>query len=788
MKYLFGALACSLLFSHSGFAQQVNQSPLSIALIMQKTSDWRGAEPENVYWGHDSQTVYFDWNPEKDTLSSLCRVTLKELKPLKLEGKYKAALPGRRMVFSREHNLMADIRNGNLFLTDLKKNKEQQLTSVAGQVSSPAFTPDERAITFMYNQNLYLVDIRSGLTHQMTDFVSGDEKPDRKVQGQELWLEQQQDELFDVLRERKLTRKAEEYRKAPGDSTLPVKIYLGKDRLGNISLSPSGKFVAYTTFRIGTGRETLIPHFVTASGYTEDYASRTKVGSPQSSGRLNIYNRHTRKWNEVSTDSLPGIRDLPDFWKDYPAAKPTPGKIPVRAVSLSAPIWNGNNDLALVVARAHDNKDRWICLLDPETGQLRVLDRQRDEAWIAGPGISGFTVAAGWLNDDQTVWFQSEESGYSHLVTVHAKTGRKEWLTSGRWEVYEPQLSRDGRYFWFTANMKHPGIRHFYRLTLKSGELEQVTGMDGGNEVYLSPDEKWIAFRHSKGNEPWELYLQENQPGGTARKITESVTAEFRAYPWRMPEYVTFTAEDGETVYARLYKPEHPHPAKPAVIFVHGAGYLQNAHQWWSSYYREYMFHNLLADYGYTVLDIDYRGSAGYGRDWRTGIYRQMGGKDLSDHVDGARFLVREHGVSAGRIGIYGGSYGGFITLMAMFRYPDVFAAGAALRSVTDWAHYNHGYTSNILNTPAEDSLAYVRSSPVYYAAGLKGALLMCHGMVDDNVHFQDIVRLTQRLIELGKENWELAVYPVESHAFLEPSSWTDEYMRIFKLFEENLK
>jgi dipeptidyl aminopeptidase/acylaminoacyl peptidase len=128
------------------------------------------------------------------------------------------------------------------------------------------------------------------------------------------------------------------------------------------------------------------------------------------------------------------------------------------------------------------------------------------------------------------------------------------------------------------------------------------------------------------------------------------------------------------------------------------------------------------------------------------------------------------------------------MTLMALFTAPDVFASGAALRSVTDWAHYNHGYTSEILNTPEEDSLAYVRSSPIYFANGLKGRLLMCHGMVDDNVEFQDIVRLTQRLIELGKENWELAVFPVESHGFVEPSSWTDEYKRIYKLFEETLK
>jgi dipeptidyl aminopeptidase/acylaminoacyl peptidase len=149
---------------------------------------------------------------------------------------------------------------------------------------------------------------------------------------------------------------------------------------------------------------------------------------------------------------------------------------------------------------------------------------------------------------------------------------------------------------------------------------------------------------------------------------------------------------------------------------------------------------------------------------------------------------VEEFGVDPERIGIYGGSYGGFITLMAMFKHPDVFAAGAALRSVTDWSHYHHGYTANILNLPHLDSLAYVRSSPIYFAEGLEGALLMCHGMGDRNVHFQDVVRLSQRLIELGKENWELAVYPLEGHSFREPESWTDEYRRIYKLFEENLR
>src|SRR5690606_732029 len=334
-----------------------------------------------------------------------------------------------------------------------------------------------------------------------------------------------------------------------------------------------------------------------------------------------------------------------------------------------------------------------------------------------------------------------------------------------------------------------PGEQQFYKLSIADGKKERITSMTGANQVVIYPDEKTIAFLHSYSNKPWELYLQDNKPGAKPRQITTlGASEEFKSYPWRDPEVITFKARDGALVHARLYKPTTPHASKPAVIFVHGAGYLQNAHKWWSNYFREYMFHNLLADNGYYVIDIDYRGSAGYGRDWRTGIYRHMGGKDLSDHVDAAKYLVNSFGVDPKRIGIYGGSYGGFITLMAMFNEPEVFAAGASLRPVTDWANYNHPYTSNILNEPLNDSIAYRKSSPLYFAEGLKGDLLICHGMIDVNVHYQDAVKLTQRLIELGKDNWELASYPMEDHGFVEPSSWTDEYKRIFKLFERVLK
>ena len=164
-----------------------------------------------------------------------------------------------------------------------------------------------------------------------------------------------------------------------------------------------------------------------------------------------------------------------------------------------------------------------------------------------------------------------------------------------------------------------------------------------------------------------------------------------------------------------------------------------------------------------------------------------MGGQDLSDQVDGRTYLINEQGIDPSKVGMYGGSYGGFITIMALLNEPGKFKCGAAIRSVTDWFHYNHEYTTNILNYPSSDPDAYKKSSPIYFAENLEDRLMMLHGMVDDNVQYQDVVRLSQRFIELGKRDWDLVGYPVEPHGFKKASSWTDEYRRIFEMFNEEL-
>ncbi len=763
------------------------QQKLTVRKIMQDPKTWIGTSPSRVFWAEDSKNIYFNWNPEANPGDSVYFISTTNRQPKKLAVDTRLKLPSRFGHYNRDKSLKTYIKNSDIYVLDIASGKTTQVTNTIYQINSVRFSFDEKYLHYQQGSNLFSWEISSGKIIQLSNFKSEKKKSKKKLSEQNRWIADDEIKMMEILSERKEkndTRKSINKQNKP---KRPKEIYLGDKKVSNITLSGDKNFIVYTLSLKPKGTtRTIVPNYVTESGYTEDIAARTNVGMALSSRELWIYNIAQDTVYKVDAKSLPGIKDIPDYYADYDKYRDREAEI--RKVYTNGPWWSDDGTQVIVSFNSKDNKDRWIGLLNLNDGTTKIIDRQRDDAWIAGPGIGWFSrEEIGWVSDNK-VWFKSEESGYAHLYTYDLETEKKKALTKGKFEVYTPVLSRDKSKWYFTANIDHPGVRHFYSMPVGGGKKAKITSLVGNNNVIMSPDESRLAILYSAANKPWELYLAENKPGAKPEQITRSLTEDFQSYPWREPEFITFKARDKAEVHARLYKPANAKPGGPAIIFVHGAGYLQNAHKWWSGYFHEYMFHNLLVDNGYTVLDIDYRASSGYGRDWRTGIYRHMGGKDLSDQVDGAKYLVDNQGIDKGKIGIYGGSYGGFITLMALFTEPDVFAAGAALRSVTDWAHYNHFYTSPILNTPVEDSLSYVRSSPIYFAEGLTKPLLICHGVVDTNVHFQDVVRLTQQLIELEKEDWEMALFPVESHGFREPSSWADEYSRIFKLFEEHLK
>jgi dipeptidyl aminopeptidase/acylaminoacyl peptidase len=784
MKRFTLVLLATLLASH---ANPSGKFALTIDNIMRGPGLY-GYEPSDVRWSGDGERIYFQWKQASDPRIKPADTYVvgrdgSELRKLS-DSEAKLAPPAagdstrdkKRTVYSRD---------GDIFFYDAAMGATRQITNTDDAETNPHFTRDEKRVAFTRGNNLYVIELATGAMSELSNILPVGTPPppeDEKGTASQEALKKDAKDLFDVIRERAAEREEQEAKRKREHPRKPF-ILQASQTVASLQLTPDEKYVIAAIREEAKGaKRTAVPKFVTETGYTEDVPSYEKVGDKQSLARLAILSVETGEVKWVDH----GQRAAAD-------AKTADAKAPVdRELRLSEPLWSADGTKAVVVARAVDNKDRWIFALDEDTGKTRVVAHDHDDAWIDGPGIGDpdepGSETLGWMKSDQDIYFQSERTGYSHLYTVPFSGGEAKALTTGKWEVDSAKLSQDKSRFFLVTNEADPGQQEVYWMSADGGARTRLTALPGGHSYVPSPDEHWFADVYSYTNKPPELYAQEARPDVAAKKLTSSPAPEFSEYPWLDTPIVTFRARDGVPVRAHLYKPVNYRKGGPAVLFVHGAGYLQNVDRMWSYYAREYMFHQLLMESGYLVADVDYRGSAGYGRDWRTAIYEHMGGKDLDDNIDAARWMVSEYGADPKRLGVYGGSYGGFITLMAMFTQPDVFAAGAALRPVTNWANYNYEYTSDILNLPQTDTEAYKRSSPIYFADGLKGALLICHGMVDTNVHFQDTVELVQRLIELRKQNWQVAMYPVENHGFVEPTSWADEYKRIFDLFERNLK
>jgi dipeptidyl aminopeptidase/acylaminoacyl peptidase len=329
--------------------------------------------------------------------------------------------------------------------------------------------------------------------------------------------------------------------------------------------------------------------------------------------------------------------------------------------------------------------------------------------------------------------------------------------------------------------------RNLYMLDLNTGGKKAVVIGDGILSAAPLPKGKYIAYVDSKITYPSQLYIQKVNSNAKRLRITFP-KQEFEDYLIAEPEYVSYQSSDGRTVQAMLFKPDMPvlSTKVPAIVHIHGAGYSQVVKEYWRTWN---LVHNYWAkELGFVVLALDYRGSSGYGRKWRTDIYRHTGDLDLEDAIAGVDYLRSLGYVDGDKVGIWGWSYGGFMTCMAMFKAGETcFQAGAAVASPTDWSNYNLWYTTQRFNTPDVDSIAYYQSSPINFADSLKGHLLLLHGMADDNVMFQDAVQLVYKLIQSNKK-FDLMIYPNEKHGFKRDMSYIHIMETVTDYFLEHLK
>ncbi len=747
-------------------------------------SRWLGGGVTSPRWSPDGQWIYFQYSLDPQPIlvgnqpdDPWWRVSRDGRRVESVERLDALAVPT-QMRHTRDARRAVWFHRGELRYWKAGRNGgESRLLLARVDGINPQWTADEREVRWIEDRNLWSLDPETGTLRQLTRAYQ--QRDTGRTDKAKAELVRQQREIFEFARKSKQDRDSAYRRavteRAPQPITVP---YKEGESLSFLEVPAGGKYATWVVTPRVQSTQTTYSDYVNDSGVVVQRTARPKVGAPVA----------VRKAMIVKADPFA----TPDSVKAI-AVEADTGKFGGKRVTAVRARWNDQGTRFVVEFQSLDHKDRWIVLVDPETGKHeRVLHHIHDDAWFGGAGQAQGWLGPSWMEflpDGEHLAITSEETGWAHLYVV-AMDGAKRALTSGEWEIRGISRANDGTKWRITAGVNHPNELHLYELPLNGGALVRIDELGEGEiQPVPSPDGQTLAFRWSHPTELQDLYIQPLRAGQRATRITRSGTDAFYRIPWPESEFISFNDDMGKPVFARVYKPLVQHPNRPAVMEIHGAGYAQGVHKTFagSSAHGGSQTAQYLTAKGVTYVVLDYRGSSGYGRDMRTDIYRSMGDRDVKSAVAAIPVLAERYGVNPKKVGLFGCSYGGFFTLMALFQHPGVFQGGVAQCSVTDWSHYNHGYTARILNgAPADDTTAYRVSAPINYAEGLQDKLILQHGLVDGNVQYQDAVRLVQRLMELGKD-FEFVTYPIDAHGWQSRWARIDSQRRMMKLWDEVL-
>jgi dipeptidyl aminopeptidase/acylaminoacyl peptidase len=451
-----------------------------------------------------------------------------------------------------------------------------------------------------------------------------------------------------------------------------------------------------------------------------------------------------------------------------------------------------------------DFKKRTIYVGDVTTGAVRTAYEDVDEKfWSIPPQADPAGLPS---PDGKWIAFVSDRDGWDHLYVVPADGGAAVQITKGAFEVWRPSWSPDSTRLAFDANQPgRPGTRHIGIATLSPdpghATVESITADRGTNIAAVwSPDGKQLIYQHTNPHNSADLFL--TGAGAAARatkavRVSDSMPATIDRSTFVEPELVHYAGPDGQQVPAWLFMPKNLDRTRkhPAVVWIHGDGINQNYDGWHvqRNYAVYYSFHQYLLQKGYVVLAPDYRGSIGYGRAWRQGVYMNVGGKDAKDAWMGANYLRTLGYVDMDRVGVWGLSYGGFFTLIAVTDQPKLYRAAVDVAGVVDYAMYYNdpyhgGWTASRIGTPEQNPQIYAQASPLSHVDRLERPLLVLHGTSDINVPYLHSVRLIDELLKKGKGGLlSFMVYPGEFHYFTREHVLKDAWRRVERFFDEYL-
>ena len=425
-----------------------------------------------------------------------------------------------------------------------------------------------------------------------------------------------------------------------------------------------------------------------------------------------------------------------------------------------------------------------LLLVDAQTGKSSVILTEEQETWVDVRDHLRF------LDQDQFLW-SSERDGFLHFYLYAMDGTLVRQITRGSWEVDTLlALDEDHRMLYFTSTERSPLERHLYRISLDGTNFQRLTEEEGWHEAQFSPDLSWYVHTHSNNSAPPKLYLRASD-GGLIRSIQDNQVRVFDEYRMSRMEFFTFTTSDGVSLNGWMLKPPEfavlggDVPKKyPVLMYVYGGPGSQTVKDSWGG--NRYLWHQLMAQKGYIVVSVDNRGTGARGKAFKSITYRNLGRWEVNDQIEAARFLRKLPYVDPERIGIWGKSYGGYMSSLAMFMGAGVFKAAAAVAPVTHWKFYDTIYTERYMLRPEDNPEGYEASAPLTNVKKLKGHYLLIHGTADDNVHWQNSVMLAEELQRQGKQ-FETMFYEGVDHSFRSQESMVHLMTLISNFILENL-
>lgn len=421
-----------------------------------------------------------------------------------------------------------------------------------------------------------------------------------------------------------------------------------------------------------------------------------------------------------------------------------------------------------------------LLFADTGTGKSRAVLTQSDSNWV------NISDDLNFLKDGKRFLWSSERTGFRHLYLYDLEGKQLAQLTKGEWEISAVDAVDEAKgLVYFTATEKSPLERHLYRVAFDGTGFTRLTHDDGTHAATFAPNAAAFYDTYSSAAAPprQDLY---RAAGLRVATINENKIAELADYHLSPMEFAAVKSRDGVQLNASIIKPPNFDAQKkyPVLVYTYGGPHAQVVRNAWGG--ANFLWHELMAQKGYIIFSVDNRGSAGRGHAFETPLHFRMGAQELSDQRDGVQYLKSLPYVDANRIGIWGWSYGGHMTLHAMFEAGDDFKVGFAGGPVTDWRYYDSIYTERYLGLPQKNEKGYQDSSPVKYAAQLKGKLMIAHGTGDDNVHFANTLSVINDLIEAGKYV-EVLAFPGRGHGVSDPPARRVLMQRVTQFFIDNL-